>query len=353
MSRLDPLWTAAELNAALNAADEETAVALLPDGRIEHSPSFATILRDAESAEGASEEEIAELLGEGRKTKVTVSHVAVGPKEFEWSPLRLGMPAPLSLLSIDPERYCWIEIESGAYSLIGPFFDFPCPLWEWLVRAATAGTVMLLPGGGRPLYEVGLPRESRDPLFDPRRMPLPSLVHEPPRRPPWLRATLENFDVRRINPTIISADDAIAVSVGLSEMHDFAGQSHDLAQSIEGRGRHRAGDYWHAIHHRREPDPANAKYWCRKVGHHPVHETLAAIAKALISDTESEVDQALAGLLKGDVWDAFAFVDLCARAAKAEQSSLGWVARKLQFMEMTLLLASAYRDATTYAAPAG
>jgi hypothetical protein len=136
------------------------------------------------------------------------------------------------------------------------------------------------------------------------------------------------------------------------EMHDCGEQSHELAQSVEGRGRHRAGDYCHAIHHRREPDPANAKYWLQKVGTHPIHEALATASQTLlsvstISDRETNSDKALRGLTARGVWDAFAFVDLCARAATEGNSELAWAARKLQFLEMTLLLESAQEDATT------
>ena len=49
--------------------------------------------------------------------------------------------------------------------------------------------------------------------------------------------------------------------------HDFLDESHRISQSVHGR----EGSYWHGIMHRREGDYANAKYWFRRVGAHPIH----------------------------------------------------------------------------------
>ena len=341
MSRLNPIWMAGRLNEALGAADEQTVVDLIPDGRIHTSTDPCSELNESS---GLSQEEIAELVAVHRNLNVTVCTLAFGPKEFEWS--ILGTPALLRLLSINPEPCCWITIGPGAYLSVGPFLDYQCPLWEWLIRAATAGIAVMW-AGSRPTYDAFLPQNMRSPLFDRRRVPLPSLVNENAgKAPSWLWTTLDDFDVRIIAEEVTSADDSLAVSAGLMEMHDFA-QSHELAQSIEGSGRHRAGDYWHAIHHRREPDPGNAKYWLRKVGSHPIHEGLDVAARALISDRETDIDKVLKPLVSNGRWDAFAFVDLCEQAATSEDPNLAWAARRLQFMEMTLLLASTYQDATT------
>ena len=62
--------------------------------------------------------------------------------------------------------------------------------------------------------------------------------------------------------------------------HDFLDESHRISQSLHGR----EGSYWHGIMHRREGDYANAKYWFRRVGAHPIHEALGLSARALAQD---------------------------------------------------------------------
>lgn len=259
------------------------------------------------------------------------------------------LPPLLAFLSINPEPWCWTDIHLGPFESVGPFLDYVHPLWEWLVRAARAGCASVFPF--RQTFAHSSPRR-----FDAhveKRTPLPELVRQDNQDlPPWLRATLDDFELSRFYPNVKSAPDAVAVAAGLMEMHDCGEQSHDLAQRVEGRGQHRAGDYWHAIHHRREPDPANAKYWLQKVGRHPIHEALATASRTLlsvstISDRETELDKALRSLTASGDWDACAFVDLCDRAATERNAELAWAASKLQFLEMTLLLDSAFEDATT------
>lgn len=53
---------------------------------------------------------------------------------------------------------------------------------------------------------------------------------------------------------------------GLWLYFDFLDESHRISQDVETP----TGSYWHAVMHRREPDPSNSKYWWRRVGNHPV-----------------------------------------------------------------------------------
>lgn len=84
----------------------------------------------------------------------------------------------------------------------------------------------------------------------------------------------------------------------------FLDKSHRLSQGIPTA----EGSFWHAIMHRREGDYANAKYWFRRVGDHPVFAALRDGAEdiALMGD-----DPAARVVAAQAAWDPFAFVDLC------------------------------------------
>jgi hypothetical protein len=83
-------------------------------------------------------------------------------------------------------------------------------------------------------------------------------------------------------------------------------EAHRLADSGENRDLY----YWHAIVHRQEPDPANAAYWFRKVGTHPIFKDLREQAAAL-------------GYNAGPAWDAFAFINYSG-PLKGQIEALEW-----------------------------
>ncbi len=161
---------------------------------------------------------------------------------------------------------------------------------------------------------------------------------------PGLEQFLE-FDPQGVAP-VQSREDVTALQSGLFQVHDALERSHTLAQSIEGRGRHRAGDYWHAIMHRREPDYTNAKYWFRHVGAHPIDAELASRASQLLaSSAHADVAQWRSRLALPGRWDSAAFVDLCEQAAADESGPLGMIGRRIQWTEILLLLNSTCQDA--------
>eukprot|EP00913_Durusdinium_trenchii_P023386 g21964.t1 len=163
----------------------------------------------------------------------------------------------------------------------------------------------------------------------------------------WLAAHLEQVADDELFPRIDSAADAVAFRAGLWQMNDYLDTSHEHSQSVEGKGRHSCGDYWHAIMHRREPDPSNSKYWYRRVGDHAVFPALAGHATSILDASSSTTAASWKPkLVSGGNWDPFAFVDFCEEAARSSDQQFVSTAGRIQWMEMMLLLEATYRDAT-------
>ncbi len=132
-----------------------------------------------------------------------------------------------------------------------------------------------------------------------------------------------------------------AIEAGLFLMNDCLDESHECSQSIEGKGRHRCGDYWHAIMHRREPDYGNAKYWFQRVGRHPRFRELFETANTVIARCGvTELTP-----LTAKEWDPMLFVDLCEKHAHEEESPAALALREIQGWEMAHLLEQSITDA--------
>jgi len=90
------------------------------------------------------------------------------------------------------------------------------------------------------------------------------------------------------------------------------------------------GCYWHAIVHRLEPDAANAAYWYRHVGDHPIFPALRERA-------------AEAGYQSGARWDPIAFIAYNERARPGSEEER--IAREVRRAEWELLFDYCARQA--------
>jgi len=107
---------------------------------------------------------------------------------------------------------------------------------------------------------------------------------------------------------------------GLWLRHNFLDESHAISQEIETP----AGGLWHAILHRREPDYGNARYWCRRVGSHPIFPKLNELAIPL-------------GWTLSPRWDSFAFVDRVEQVCRKKDLDSLELCLTLQQFEWELL----------------
>jgi hypothetical protein len=88
-----------------------------------------------------------------------------------------------------------------------------------------------------------------------------------------------------------SVTDCLNLSSGLLQIYDFWEESHECAQTADDQGEKQISAHWHAICHRREPDPGNANYWWAKVRNNRISNSLVEIIAATESElTEDELD---------------------------------------------------------------
>lgn len=271
-------------------------------------------------------------------------------------------PAAISLCWNNPARYALVCVRRSSLPALPQLVDqHPDALWDWLIRSAerpaeVQGTARARIGEwmlcstlaarhiSQPSSKIGEPEHAT--RFENR---VPTLISGAPAPElDWLIKHIHQAKPGQFAPesSRVSIADAVAVKAGLLLWHDAADESHQLSQSIEGLGKEHAGDYWHAILHRREPDYSNAKYWFRQF---PIPGVMSAIVPCTL--------QALQDVQDGETWkkrllakgyfvDPFAFVDFCEACEGREDSPLGQAARQIQAAEMHYQMIMTYRDAS-------
>lgn len=253
------------------------------------------------------------------------------PSPFEELPPGVSLFAPF----ISVPRIVVLRRDALADSLVGPFHQTDDSLREWYVRAVLAGQTVTAD-----VMEFSLDVSPHE------RQSLPALrPSSPGNKRRWILDCVDEREGVERLPEVRSSADATALTAGLLQVNDFLDASHDHSQSVSGAGVHSAGDYWHAIMHRREPDYSNAKYWFRRVGGHPIFDSLAEHAAALLDNSPEIRSDWQQRLLPGGTYDPFAFVDLCQSCPPSEDDALSLFARQLQWIEMLLLLRQTYADA--------
>jgi hypothetical protein len=126
------------------------------------------------------------------------------------------------------------------------------------------------------------------------------------------RERLRSVSAFRLLPAARAPEAALS---GLYLYFSCFDEAHTIAQDIATP----EGSYWHAIAHRQEPDAANAGYWFRQLGTHPIFPTLAKAAGT------------------SGPWDPFAFVETCEKARREPGSELEARAMRVQLIEWQLL----------------
>jgi hypothetical protein len=126
---------------------------------------------------------------------------------------------------------------------------------------------------------------------------------------------------------------AAGCRAGLWLYHDFLNESHTISQDIDTT----TGSYWHGLMHRREPDYSNAAYWFRRVGKHPVFDSIPSAARELAARCSLNV-------AVPDPWSPFWFLDYCEACAKGREPGENF-ARLVQQREWELLFDYCYRQA--------
>lgn len=290
--------------------------------------------------QGSSTSEPRTLAAAESDLESTEAAVALVESGSDFGYLCEKLPVSLASLAMPPESRCAVVLDAGRVREAGGFQDVESPVRELVVRLSLKddSAVALVKNDDSGPKNALPPIDAELPLVDPA---------WPPRTHRWLSAALASLRIRDVLPGVSSSVEATALHAGLWQTNDWLDESHQCSQSIEGDGEGN-GDYWHAIMHRREPDPSNSKYWFRRVGHHACFESLAEVAATALDESGCPEAASWKNRLGAPCnWDPSAFVDLCQATSRGGDADLAQAARKIQWAEMLLLLVHTAEAATS------
>ncbi len=156
------------------------------------------------------------------------------------------------------------------------------------------------------------------------------------------RDSLTTAIEKTLQPLTTDHRNKCCVESGLLLLWDFLDDSHEISQTMEGKGSPRTADYWHGIMHRREPDAGNASYWFRRVGSHPAFDHLGGQLIAWMRDLKASSEMlqlAESRLLRNKSFDPFALIELSTAALRNHGSAADQTVRMVQYLEILNLLA--------------
>lgn len=140
----------------------------------------------------------------------------------------------------------------------------------------------------------------------------------------------------------VSVSERKCITSGILLLWDFLNESHEISQTMEGRGNPRTADYWHGMMHRREPDAGNAAYWFRRVGSHPAFDSLTLNLDRWMQEigaSEDERTLAKSKIIANGSLDPFALVELSTQALRKPGQIEDRTLRRIQYLEILNLLA--------------
>ncbi|QDT42428.1 hypothetical protein Pan241w_25120 [Gimesia alba] len=245
------------------------------------------------------------------------------------------LPTVAASLAMNPLHHSAVLIRKTDFNTLNNLEESSTPLWQTLILLAQAGV---------PSQLIKPSVSSKDDLSS---VGFPELAPENPGPDQdWLLHLLRAYEPALDLPSITSQADATALKAGLFCIHDYLDESHQYSQSVQNQGIHRAGDYWHHIMHRREPDYSNAKYWSRAVGYHPLQDILPDVVGNLFNlEGSVSVEDWKDRLLQNNRWSLNTFVDCCAECEATHDPELNRFAQTIQWIEMQLLLQKTSQDA--------